>query len=127
MKRTKCIWYERGEDKAAIKRDKEQRVVGKMITLYCRKKHKDKWNGELCPECIELLDYARIRAEHCPFMEEKTFCSNCKVHCYKPEMREKIRTVMRFSGPWMLLYHPVLTVWHLICSTKDKKRRENHD
>ena len=23
----------------------------------------------------------------------ETFCSNCKVHCYKPEMREKIREV----------------------------------
>ncbi len=29
---------------------------------------------------------------------EKTFCANCKVHCYKPEMREKIRAVMRFFG-----------------------------
>lgn len=32
-------------------------------------------------------------------METKTFCSNCKVHCYKPEMREKIRDVMRFPAP----------------------------
>ena len=31
-------------------------------------------------------------------MEQKTFCANCKVHCYKPEMREQIRKVMRFSG-----------------------------
>ena len=34
-------------------------------------------------------------------METKTFCSACKVHCYKPEMREQIRTVMRWSGPLM--------------------------
>ena len=31
--------------------------------------------------------------------EEKTFCSNCTVHCYRPEMRERIRTVMRYAGP----------------------------
>ena len=57
-----------------------------------------------------------------PFMKEKTFCANCKVHCYKPEMREKIRKVMRFSGPRMLLYHPALAVWHLICSKKEAKK-----
>ena len=38
------------------------------------------------------------------------------------EMREQIRRVMRFSGPRMLLYHPVLAVWHLICSRKEKKK-----
>ena len=36
------------------------------------------------------------------------------------EMREKIRKVMRFSGPRMLFYHPVLAVWHLVCSVKEK-------
>ena len=29
-------------------------------------------------------------------METKTFCSNCRVHCYRSEMREEIRKVMRF-------------------------------
>ena len=38
-----------------------------------------------------LLDYAKHRSEKCPFMEEKTFCANCKVHCYKPEVREQIQ------------------------------------
>lgn len=44
-----------------------------------------------------------------------------KVHCYKPAMREKIREVMRFSGPRMMLYHPVLAVSHVIESRKEKK------
>ncbi len=55
-------------------------------------------------------------------METKTFCSNCKVHCYKPEMREKIRIVMRYSGPRMLFVHPVMCLKHLIESKKEKKR-----
>ena len=78
--------------------------------------------GQICPVCQELLDYARLRSEKCPFMKEKTFCANCKVHCYKPEVREQIRQVMRFSGPRMLIYHPVLAVWHLICSKKESKK-----
>ena len=70
------------------KREYEKQTVSLMIRLYCKHNHRTK---ELCPECAELDSYARFRSNHCPFMENKTFCSNCKVHCYKPEMREKIR------------------------------------
>ena len=54
-----------------------------MIRIYCRKKHGGK---SLCQRCAELESYARQRSDKCPFMENKTFCSNCRVHCYKPEI-----------------------------------------
>ena len=54
----------------------------------------------------------------------ETFCSNCRVHCYNPQMREKIRMVMRFSGPKMIFYHPVAAVRHVIETRKEKKRLE---
>ena len=57
-------------------------------------------------------------------METKTFCSACKVHCYKPEMREQIRTVMRWSGPRMLFVHPVLAIRHMKETMKAKKSEE---
>ena len=57
-------------------------------------------------------------------METKTFCSNCKVHCYKPEMREKIRDVMRFSGPRMLFVHPVAAIRHVMETKREKRRLE---
>ena len=104
------------------KREKEKELVSQMIALYCKKKHGGR-NG-LCPECAELDSYARQRSDKCPFMETKTFCSNCKVHCYKPVMREKIREVMRFSGPRMIFHHPVASVRHVIESKKEKKRLE---
>ena len=107
--------------KVEKKRQREQYVVEEMIRLYCRKNHSGS-KAQLCPVCQKLADYAKLRSQKCPFMENKTFCANCKVHCYKPEMREKIRQVMRFSGPRMLLYHPVLAVWHLICSKREKRR-----
>lgn len=99
------------------KREDEKEMVSLMIRLYCRKNHKTK---ELCSECAELDRYARERSDRCHFMENKTFCSNCKVHCYKPEMREKIRKVMRFSGPRMILYHPIMAIMHLILTKKSK-------
>ena len=70
----------------AQKRQREKEMVSQMIALYCRKHHGGKEG--LCPQCRALEEYARARSDKCPFMEEKTFCSNCKVHCYKPEMRE---------------------------------------
>ena len=106
----------------AQKRQREKEMVSQMIALYCKKHHGGK--GGLCPQCRALEEYARARSDKCPFMEEKTFCSNCKVHCYKPEMREKIREVMRFSGPRMLFSHPVMAVSHVIESKKEKKRLE---
>lgn len=104
------------------KREREQRVVACMIELYCRKKHHTKEG--LCPDCAALLTYARSRSEHCPFMEHKTFCSRCPVHCYKPEMREKIRQVMRFSGPRMLLVHPVLALFHMMETLRQNLQKE---
>ena len=44
------------------KREKEMRTVYEMIHLYCRKNHKEK---ELCPECLALYEYARMRIEKC--------------------------------------------------------------
>lgn len=107
------------------KREREKALVSQMIVLYCRKKHKEK--RSLCQECAELEMYARLRSDKCPFMETKTFCSNCKVHCYKSEMRVKIREVMRFAGPRMILHHPVTAVCHIIESKKEKKRLEKQD
>lgn len=106
------------------KREREKQAVSLMIRLYCKKKHQTK--SGLCEECNRLKEYAGLRSDKCPFMETKTFCSNCKVHCYKPEMREKIREVMRFSGPRMVLYHPVLAIRHVIESKKERKALE-HD
>lgn len=105
---------------AIKKREREKETVSLMIRLYCRKKHGMK--TELCDKCRALSDYAIMRSDKCPFMETKTFCSNCRVHCYKPEMREKIREVMRFSGLRMTLYHPVMAVRHVIESRREKRK-----
>ena len=106
------------------KRQWEKEIVSQMIGIYCRAHHKADRQGlvkkELCPDCAALESYARMRSDKCPFMETKTFCSNCKVHCYKPEMREKIRQVMRFAGPRMLFHDPVNAIRHVVLSRREK-------
>ena len=96
----------------ATKREREKQVVSQMIALYCRKKHGGK--KQLCPACAALDRYARQRSDRSPFMETKTFCSNCRVHCYDQAHRQRIKEVMRFSGPRMLMHHPLLALSHLI-------------
>ena len=108
--------------KVEYKREREKRIVDLMIRLYCNKKHGTK--KKICSECDALMRYAMLRIEKCPFMETKTFCSNCKVHCYKADMREKIREVMRFSGPRMILHHPIMAVRHIIESNNEKTEME---
>lgn len=103
------------------KREREKQLVSQMIALYCRKNHGSK---TLCPDCAALDAYARLRSDKCPFMETKTFCSNCTVHCYRPEMRKKIRAVMRFSGPRMIFHHPIVAVRHMIETKKEMRRLE---
>lgn len=39
-------------------------------------------------------------------------------------MREKIREVMRFSGPRMIFHHPVAAIRHVIETKKEKRRLE---
>lgn len=89
--------------------EEEKRIAELMIRLYCEKAGHRK---VLCPDCRELLEYVLIRLEKCPYGERKNACKRCKTHCYCPEMRTKIRKVMRFSGPRMLLYAPLEVLRH---------------
>ena len=91
---------------------RELKTIRHMIRIYCRANHPG-FAGD-CPDCAELMQYVDARLDRCPFQETKSTCANCAVHCYRPDMRERIRAVMRFSGPRMLLYHPYLALMHLL-------------
>ena len=98
--------------------DRERRTVDAMIAIHCKGRHGTR-SGELCGSCRELMEYAHGRLARCRFGEGKPTCANCTVHCYRPEMRQRIREVMRYSGPRMLLRHPIMALRHLV----DGRRR----
>ena len=98
-------------DKRFVRRAREQKVLEAMMRMYCRHHHH---SAGLCPECAALAAYARRRLERCVFGDAKPTCANCTVHCYKADMRERVREMMRWSGPRMLLRHPVLAIRHMI-------------
>jgi len=91
---------------------REAKTIEAMLRLYCRDHHGAEW--ALCAGCTPLLDYARERLAGCPYAEHKPTCARCPIHCYRPEMREQVRRVMRYAGPRMLLRHPILALLHLL-------------
>jgi hypothetical protein len=105
---------------------RESVTVEAMIALYCHGQHRDRLSqDELCPECTQLLEYARERLDNCPFQEGKTTCAKCPVHCYRPDMRAKIHAAMRYAGPHMIWRHPILALYHLIDGLRKEPLRRD--
>ena len=112
------------------KRALEAEVMSMMIGIYCRGHHHanrcaaSESEPSLCPDCRRLLTYAHSRIAACPRMDVKSFCSACPVHCYSREMRENVREVMRWSGPRMLLHHPLMTLRHMWIDYRSRRREK---
>lgn len=91
---------------------RERDTIAAMIGIYCREQHGGR--RELCDECGAVLAYAGQRLDKCLFPDSKPTCATCPVHCYKPEMRERVKQIMRFAGPRMIYHHPYLALRHIL-------------
>jgi hypothetical protein len=114
------------KEKRLKKWEKERRLIPVMIKKYCKGVHKSR-RGELCEGCKALTEYALFRLEKCPFKVNKQFCSFCKIHCYKPEYREEIKKVMKYSGPRMLFTHPIFAISHVVQMIKFKRKQRKEE
>ncbi|KMQ53066.1 hypothetical protein CHISP_0287 [Chitinispirillum alkaliphilum] len=88
----------------------EIKTAEQMISIFCKSNHSA---NSLCDECSELLEYSKQRLSACKFGDNKPACRNCKIHCFKPDMRSRIRKVMKFSGPRMIFHNPFATIKHV--------------
>lgn len=105
-----------------MKKLKNEKITVKvMVEIFCHHKHNTK--ESLCMECEALLNYSTKRIDLCTYGDNKPVCSSCTVHCYQKDFRDKIKEVMRFSGPRMIFHHPILAIRHLLKKffTKSKK------
>ncbi|WP_305043882.1 nitrous oxide-stimulated promoter family protein [Geoalkalibacter sp.] len=109
------------------KEAKDLRVLVQFTAVYCRVHHAEpraplsvgaEWRGsidlsrfELCDSCREFLDYAIERRLRCP-LDPKPICKHCRIHCYRPGHREKVREIMRFSGKYLLKRGRLDLLWH---------------
>ena len=79
-------------------KDRQQESLTKFVEVYWRRhRHAAEAGSGLCTDCADLLAYASARLARCP-LDPKPRCKDCRVHCYKPEYRQRMREVMRFSG-----------------------------
>lgn len=93
--------------------EKEKALVPVMIKIYCHGNHGTK-GAEVCAACGELTEYALLRLEKCPFRKKKHFCSTCRIHCYKSEMRGRIKAVMKYAGIRIMFSHPIFCFSHVM-------------
>ncbi|MCE1253909.1 MAG: nitrous oxide-stimulated promoter family protein [Anaerolineae bacterium] len=107
---------------------REFQTLQHMVGLYCRGlAHPQEPGQALCPDCEQLLAYAQRRLFTCRFGENKPVCADCRVHCYRSDEAGRIRRVMRYAGPRMLLSHPALSIFHLIDSIRFKPRKTRQE
>lgn len=90
--------------------EKEKALITLMIAIYCKGHHRSKM---LCPDCVELSEYALKRLSFCKFGDKKTSCRKCPIKCYQAKRRAQIKKVMRYSGSRFIYYHPIETMKHL--------------
>lgn len=100
---------------------REFKTVVAMVQIYCRDHHAPGPGAAICSACENLIDYASKRLDKCPFQQQKPTCGKCTIHCYRLDMRSKVREVMRYSGPKMIRHHPVLAAFHLLDTMRKPK------
>jgi hypothetical protein len=72
----------------------------------------------LCEDCAIYARYSELRTESCPH-NPKPFCTDCPNKCYKEEMVEYARKVMRYSGPRSLRTSYCLrAIQHILASRR---------
>ena len=108
-------------DKDKIKNNKEK-VTASMIRIYCRGVHGGKQH--LCDDCESLRVYSLKRLEKCPHANTNTFCSECSIKCYEKQKQEEMRVVMRYAGPRMIIYHPIIAIRHVMSKKNNLLKKE---
>lgn len=109
------------------KERKDMQVLLRFTAVYCKVHHAGKRVGAevgndsdaplvpgrylVCGDCRDFLAYAIERRRRCP-LEPKPACKHCPVHCYRHDYRERVRTIMRFSGRYLLLRGRIDLLWH---------------
>ena len=112
------------------KERRDLRTLGRFIELFCRLKHVGadrrafavgdldarsvfgRRPPRLCAECESLLNHGVVKRLRCP-LDPKPMCKDCPDQCYCADYRTRVREVMRFSGPRMILRGRLHYLFHL--------------
>lgn len=109
---------------------RDLRTLAMFVEVYCRNRHEHAPKADarlkvphldalvdrtvsLCPDCSKLLAHAIVKRVRCP-LDPKPACKHCPTHCYRPQYREGIRNVMKYSGLRLALRGRVDYLWRLL-------------
>jgi Nitrous oxide-stimulated promoter len=112
--------------KKLMKKHKELDILTlqSLFPIYCGKYHSSE-KGELCDSCSAELEYAIHKTKICPEKDQGKTCSDCKVHCFEAEHRERIKEIMRFAGPRLIWSHPLLSVRYIYLKLHSRRINKN--
>jgi superfamily II helicase len=100
--------------------DRDKKTVMAMAQIFCRgHNHICSPEDSLCPQCLSVVEYSNEKTQRCPYKHQGT-CNTCPTQCYTQEMRLAIREIMAYSGPRMILHHPIMAIRYLIKKRKNK-------
>jgi len=109
------------------KEKKDLKILALFTSVYCQDHHPGQQlplagmpqqlaalnQYRCCSDCRDFLHYAIERRLHCPLVE-KPVCKHCQVHCYRPEYRQKVREIMRYSGKALIKKGRLDLLWHYL-------------
>lgn len=108
------------------KERKDLKVLALFTAVYCRTHHGGGSRLEpaerelrglglerhrLCGQCRDFLHYALTRRLRCR-LDPKPVCKHCRIHCYRPGHRERVREIMRFAGRRLIMRGRFDLLWH---------------
>lgn len=77
-----------------------------------------KYNKDTDLNLEEIKSYSLKRLDNCIHIGEDIFCGFCEIQCFGDKYKKEIRSIMRFSGPRMILYHPIMAIRYLKAKIK---------
>lgn len=93
--------------------DKDRKTLEAIGFIYCDAHHDGpKDDASLCPSCREAVETTLERTQRCPNNHDGN-CQDCDIKCQRGAAQERIKEIMRYSAPRMLLRHPFMTFAYL--------------
>ncbi len=118
-------------DRLNDRKNKDIKVLGDFISIFCRENHKMEAKDTfpikdarlhqslgdkdlvLCPDCRKLFSHGIAKLLLCPY-DPKPMCKKCDTPCYAPGYRERVREVMKFSGRYLIKHGRIDLMVHYL-------------
>lgn len=99
---------------------RDLRTLQAIGSIYCRAHHADrpKNSAGMCAECSATISFTHDRAANCPNNHQGN-CQDCAIKCNRGNQQQRIRAIMAYAAPRMMVRHPLMTLEYLA-----KKRRK---